>query len=380
MRKPDQTFFLQWNNFQPNLAAGFQDLLQEETMVDVTLAVEGKYLQAHKIVLSVSSSYFKDLFKINPCRHPIVILKDIGYQEMATMLDFMYKGEVAVLEKDMAAFLRLAEILKVRGLADNEENNDEPESAKMNGKDKGSDHSETETENGDENGEEERTEESDESDDRPSSPDSIKRYKDSLKLKVPENTGLNFESNGTLIEDSNTNSLIEAPKRKKRKLSLENSQAMEGPSTSYSQTYTINSIKSEVPDIPPLRLTNDETDVKFESSQAIPNQEFVTEENNNNNLNKSDAHSPLEPDFDIKDFLNPDEMDAIIETLYKETDLKGKVICYNGFKYKFYMMYDDGTKLWRCTARYKKCQAELEVHPALGVILSKDHNHPQPKR
>jgi len=54
---------------------------------------------------------------VNPCKHPIVILKDVGHQEMADMLDFMYRGEANVRQEDLAAFLKLAETLKVKGLA-----------------------------------------------------------------------------------------------------------------------------------------------------------------------------------------------------------------------------------------------------------------------
>jgi len=122
----DDQFSLKWNNFQSNLATGFHDLLQEEMMVDVTLAAEGKFLQAHKIILSVCSPYFKDLFKVNPCKHPIVILKDVGHQEMADMLDFMYRGEANVRQEDLAAFLKLAETLKVKGLAGDKQGEDEP--------------------------------------------------------------------------------------------------------------------------------------------------------------------------------------------------------------------------------------------------------------
>ncbi|EEB11767.1 modifier of mdg4, putative [Pediculus humanus corporis] len=127
MENSDDQFSLKWNNFQSNLATGFHDLLQEEDMVDVTLAAEGKMLYAHKIILSVCSPYFKDLFKVNPCKHPIVILKDVGHQELADMLDFMYKGEASVRQEDLAAFLKLAETLKVKGLAgDKEESSSVP--------------------------------------------------------------------------------------------------------------------------------------------------------------------------------------------------------------------------------------------------------------
>jgi hypothetical protein len=37
----------------------FSSLLNSESLVDVTLAAEGKHLQAHKVVLSACSSYFQ---------------------------------------------------------------------------------------------------------------------------------------------------------------------------------------------------------------------------------------------------------------------------------------------------------------------------------
>lgn len=61
--EPEQ-FFLKWNNFENNLTSGFTDLLQKEAMVDVTLAAGGKIIHAHKIILSICSSYFKNMFQV----------------------------------------------------------------------------------------------------------------------------------------------------------------------------------------------------------------------------------------------------------------------------------------------------------------------------
>lgn len=58
-------FSLRWNNFHSNLSTGFHAMLEEVDLVDVTLAAEGQFVQAHKIVLSVCSPYFKQLFKVN---------------------------------------------------------------------------------------------------------------------------------------------------------------------------------------------------------------------------------------------------------------------------------------------------------------------------
>lgn len=111
-----EQFSLRWNNFHSNLKSGFHELLQHAEMVDVTLAVDGHFLQAHKVVLSICSPYFKQMFKENPCKHPIVILKDVGHENMKDILQFMYMGEVSVLRENLSSFLRTAEVLQIKGL------------------------------------------------------------------------------------------------------------------------------------------------------------------------------------------------------------------------------------------------------------------------
>jgi len=54
----------------------------------------------------------------NPCPHPIVILKDVASSDMESLLRFMYHGEVHVGQEQLPAFLKTAQMLQVRGLAD----------------------------------------------------------------------------------------------------------------------------------------------------------------------------------------------------------------------------------------------------------------------
>lgn len=117
-----QRFCLRWNNHQSNLLSVFDQLLHDESFVDVTLAVEGQLLKAHKMVLSACSPYFQTLFINHPDKHPIVILKDVPYADMRSLLDFMYRGEVSVDQDRLTAFLRVAESLRIKGLTEvNEE-------------------------------------------------------------------------------------------------------------------------------------------------------------------------------------------------------------------------------------------------------------------
>lgn len=114
-----QLFCLRWNNYQTNLTCSFDQLLQSELLVDVTLAcADGQFMKAHRMVLSACSPYFQTLFSDNPCKHPIVILKDIGWSELKAVVEFMYKGEINVCQEQIEPLLKVAESLKIRGLAD----------------------------------------------------------------------------------------------------------------------------------------------------------------------------------------------------------------------------------------------------------------------
>ena len=60
-----QKYSLKWNDFTSNVAYTFRDLHSRHDFVDVTLACsDGSTLEAHKVILSSVSSYFKDILKV----------------------------------------------------------------------------------------------------------------------------------------------------------------------------------------------------------------------------------------------------------------------------------------------------------------------------
>ncbi|CAH2078837.1 unnamed protein product, partial [Iphiclides podalirius] len=63
---------------------------------------------------------------MNPCEHPIVILKDVAHQELRQLLQFMYRGEVHVRQQELFAFLHTAELLQVKGLTSGREHSESP--------------------------------------------------------------------------------------------------------------------------------------------------------------------------------------------------------------------------------------------------------------
>ncbi|XP_033347567.1 broad-complex core protein isoforms 1/2/3/4/5-like [Bombus vosnesenskii] len=70
------------------------------------------------MLLSACSTYFRDLFKENPCQHPVIISRDVKFDDLVALVDFMYHGEVNVVREQLSSFLTTAELLAVQGLAD----------------------------------------------------------------------------------------------------------------------------------------------------------------------------------------------------------------------------------------------------------------------
>ena len=103
--------FFRWNNHPVNLVSVFTGLYQSETLVDVTLAAEGKHLQAHKMLLSACSDYFQSLFSVNPSQHPIVILKDVRFEDLQTVVQFMYNGIVNVSSEKLPDVLKVVKFI-----------------------------------------------------------------------------------------------------------------------------------------------------------------------------------------------------------------------------------------------------------------------------
>lgn len=61
----------------------------------------------------------QSLLSQNYDKHPIFILKDVKYQELKAMMDYMYRGEVNISQDQLGALLKAAESLQIKGLSDN---------------------------------------------------------------------------------------------------------------------------------------------------------------------------------------------------------------------------------------------------------------------
>ena len=114
-----EKFCLRWNDFENNISRAFQDLREDKDFFDVTLACDDEQLQAHKVILSACSPFFRTVLRRNKHEHPLLYLKGVKYTDLAYVLNFMYHGEVNVAQEELNSFLSVAEDLQVKGLTQN---------------------------------------------------------------------------------------------------------------------------------------------------------------------------------------------------------------------------------------------------------------------
>jgi len=99
-----EKFCLRWNDFESNISVAFRELREEKDFFDVTLACEDSQVSAHKVILSACSPFFRSILRKNPHAHPLLYLKGVKYQEMLSVLNFMYQGEVNVARRSLTLF------------------------------------------------------------------------------------------------------------------------------------------------------------------------------------------------------------------------------------------------------------------------------------
>lgn len=109
------------------------DHLKRGTLGDCIISAEGKFIRAHKLILSISSEYFEvrlkaylriaanysvlqAMFNVSTMERPIVIVSGIKFIDLCLILDFAYLGQAQVPHDRLDEFLRAGELLQIKGI------------------------------------------------------------------------------------------------------------------------------------------------------------------------------------------------------------------------------------------------------------------------
>ena len=112
-----EKFLVQWSNFKDNSTRTFLELREVSDFSDVTLACEGNHkIEAHKVILAGSSPILKDILKNTNQYNPLVYMRGVPAKDLVSIVDFIYHGEVSILQEDLNNFLALGEELQLKGI------------------------------------------------------------------------------------------------------------------------------------------------------------------------------------------------------------------------------------------------------------------------
>ena len=111
---------MKWNDFQTNASQSFRSLRKEGHFCDVTLVSDDeKHIAAHKLVLSASSDFFKNILQKENHPNPLIYLTGIHSKHLHGVMEYIYEGEVQVYQDDLEDLLSIADKLKINGLSGN---------------------------------------------------------------------------------------------------------------------------------------------------------------------------------------------------------------------------------------------------------------------
>ena len=115
-------FNLTQRTFLPYAQDLLKNLYNTNKYSDVTLVCdENKHLQAHKFVLSACSPIFENILDNTDQAKSFIYLRGVKYEEISSILQFIYLGETTFYQDRMNELLSVAQDLMVKEIGQNKE-------------------------------------------------------------------------------------------------------------------------------------------------------------------------------------------------------------------------------------------------------------------
>ena len=111
----DDLYSLSCDTYSDNLKFMVQEMSNSDKFTDVTLVSDDKkQKKAHTFILSAFSNVFKSIIENIPEKNSIIYLKGIEYQELESILEFIYFGKTQVSLEKITEFLHAANSLEIK--------------------------------------------------------------------------------------------------------------------------------------------------------------------------------------------------------------------------------------------------------------------------
>ena len=114
-------FALKWVSYEQNLKSFIGEIKGQSEFTDVTLVTgDGHQMDVHRMILSAFSPVLRTMFSQKSSQTSLLFLRGVSSKCLEAIMDFMYLGEVNILEEDLTEFLAVAEDLQMKGLTPEE--------------------------------------------------------------------------------------------------------------------------------------------------------------------------------------------------------------------------------------------------------------------
>ena len=109
---------INWDSHTNHMKDVLHRMMKSEDLTDVTLVCDDKTrIKVHKVVLSACSTVFKSIIDELPETNSVIYLRGVKEEELKNILEFMYTGEVMIIQERMDLFLQVARDLKIVEIA-----------------------------------------------------------------------------------------------------------------------------------------------------------------------------------------------------------------------------------------------------------------------
>ena len=101
MNMNQEKFDLTWHTYGDHLREMLHHMLISNELTDVTLVSEDKkHFKAHKIVLSASSTVFKNIISDNHNSNPVIFLGEFNHMKLSQFCNLFTWGKLLFIKRE----------------------------------------------------------------------------------------------------------------------------------------------------------------------------------------------------------------------------------------------------------------------------------------
>nr|XP_014334671.1 PREDICTED: kelch repeat and BTB domain-containing protein 4 isoform X4 [Bos mutus] len=119
----DENYFVNYTfkdrSHSGRVAQGIMKLcLEEELFADVTISVEGREFQLHRLVLSAQSCFFRSMFTSNlkEAHNRVIVLQDVSESVFQLLVDYIYHGTVKLRAEELQEIYEVSDMYQLTSL------------------------------------------------------------------------------------------------------------------------------------------------------------------------------------------------------------------------------------------------------------------------